>query len=204
MTDSVLQPGATTEPVGGKREARLEAARAFVRRVKELERGELAMLKRNAGNTLAQSRGVTWFYRLLDQEARGIDVEIYFLIATLMGLNKLETSGDFGRSMARLKSVTESDSVERRFRILLDAEFDRLEGYRPGGGELAFRLRQLVKLAATKEVGIDWAQLLCDLRRWNDPQKRVQKCWAQSFYAPATTVQSNISATSAQTPKQGD
>ena len=171
--------GARTE------EARLEAAGEFVKRVQELDRGELAALKRNAGNTLGEARGVMWFYRLLDDEDRW-NPEIPFLVATLVGLNKYADEGDFGQCMRELANHPRSSpaSVDRRFRILLDAQFGVADGYRPGGGELAYRLRQMVKLAASRQVGIGWAQLLVDLRRWNREGKPVQRRWAKHFYKP--------------------
>lgn len=188
VTDPVNDQAVSSEkaPPG---DPRLAPASAFVQRVRGLDRGELAALKRNAGNTLAQARSAAWFYRLLDDDARRHDTEIFFLVATLIGLNKFNAGGDFGSSMKRLASVMSRDAVDRRFRILLDAQFDLVEGYRPGGGELAYRLRQMVKLAAAKEVGVDWPQLLLDLRNWNRPDKRVQRKWAESFYAPGGASQ---------------
>lgn len=180
------------QPAASKaQEDRLNAEREFVARVQALDRGRQAMLKRNAGNTIAQSRGIRWFYSLLKSDQFGRDEEVFFLVATLLAQDRraLEGrrpfSGGFGQTMRQLADRSNADGVERRFRILLDAEFDLEEAYKPAGGELAFRMRQLVKLAGAKEVGVDWPQLLYDLRRWRAPGKRVQKQWAQSFYAPA-------------------
>jgi len=163
---------------------RVDAARAFVERVTARKRGELAVLKRNAGNTLAEAHGAAWFYQLLDDEGWR-NPEIHFLVATLIGWNtKTASTGNLGHTMAVLKARASAESIERRFRILLDADFDRQEGGKPGGGEMAFRLRQLVKLAASKEVGVDWARLLVDLCDWQSPAKKVQRAWAKAFYAP--------------------
>jgi len=162
------------------RQACLEEAEAFVQRVKSLSRGELAGLKRNAGSTLAEARGTPWFYRLLEGEGWK-NQEIYFLVATLIGLNPLTLRGDFGQTMRVLRDRHSPESVERRFRILLDAEFDTVDR-QPAGGEFAYRLRQLVKLAASKEVGVDWPQLLVDLCCWRAANKPVQRRWAKSFY----------------------
>lgn len=60
--------------------------------------------------------------------------------------------------------------------ILLDAELDA------GGGELAFRLRQTVKLLTSNEILINWPLLLVDLLEWDRFDKGVQKRWARSFY----------------------
>ena len=181
MTDEVKEQKAGTE----KTNLRLDKAREFICRVKALDRGELATLKRNAGNTVAEARGVLWFYRLLDDEERR-QSEVHFLVATLVGLNKHNSGTDFGRSMGVLKNKNRAnpEAVERRFRILLDADFDRPDGYHAAGGEIVFRLRQMVKLAGSHEVGIDWARLLADLQQWGHPSKHVQKRWAESFYAP--------------------
>lgn len=177
---------------------RLTAGREFFERLDKLERGERAMLKRNAGNTLAEARGVAWFYRLLDGEGWSRP-ELYFLVATLYGYNARTINGNFGHTMRMLKQKADSDSIERRFRILLDAEFDMVDG-KPAGGELAFRLRQLVRLTAAHEVGIDWPQLLMDLCAWSHPNKPVRKAWARSFYAPelpdATDTSNNKGETS--------
>jgi CRISPR system Cascade subunit CasB len=191
MTDTVQ------ELQSGVREAALEAARAFAAEVtdlRETDRGKFAILKRNTGNTLAEARGIAWFYRLLNKYAHRRDEEIYFLVATLIGHNKRTETGNFGASMKQLADKSSNrEAVERRFAVLLDAGFDRVNGQK-AGSELAFRLRQMVKLADSKEVGVDWAQLLIDLRQWNHPDKFVQKRWAASFYAAPQTETPEIAA----------
>jgi CRISPR system Cascade subunit CasB len=62
-----------------------------------------------------------------------------------------------------------SDSVERRFLALLDADRD----------QIAFRLRQAVSLI---EGGLDFQALLQDLLRWFHPSRYVQTRWAREFY----------------------
>lgn len=161
---------------------RRAAAEAFCRQLEKLDRGERAILKRNAGNTLAEARNAAWFYRELPDEGWK-QPELYFLVATLYGHNPRTGRGNFGDAMRRLKQRCDTETTERRFRVLLDADFDREDGM-PAGGELAFRLRQLVRLTASHEVGMDWPQLLLDLSDWGRPGKRVQKAWAKSFYAP--------------------
>jgi CRISPR type I-E-associated protein CasB/Cse2 len=158
------------------------AAREFVRRVRALETSEFAALRRNVGRTLSEARGVVWFYRLLDPRARA-NPEIAFLVATLMGLNDFPAAGDFGDSMRRLAAAHRPEAVERRFCLFLDSQLGLADGRRAGGGELVYRLRRLVRLAASKGIGLDWARLLVDLRQWTRPDRRVQRRWAESFYA---------------------
>lgn len=167
-------------------------AKLFVQRLKSLDRGELAMLRRNAGNSIAESReAIGLFYRLLPPEVVGSrNEEVYFLVATLYGLNGLPFNGDFGATMRQVKLVREglgsagedgSSGLDRRMSILLDSDFELIDG-RPGGGELAYRLRQCVRLAASTGVGVDWEKLLDDLTYWQHPEKRAHKRWARSYY----------------------
>jgi hypothetical protein len=70
--------------------------------------------------------------------------------------------------------------------ILLDSEFDLIDGYQPGGGEMAYRLRQCIRLADSKEVGVDWTKLIKDLIFWTHPGKNVKKRWANSYFGYAS------------------
>ncbi len=173
---------------------RKDPARDFVDAVRqwhETDKGRLAALRRCAGDTIAGAldggRGIAWFFGLLDRFGRTFGDENAFLVATLLAFDRrtldggLAAVGSFGRTMAALKAKpdTSDDGIDRRFGILLDADFDP----RSGGGELPFRLRQTVKLALSKEVRVDWAALLWDLNCWNDPDKPVQKRWARDYYA---------------------
>jgi CRISPR system Cascade subunit CasB len=69
--------------------------------------------------------------------------------------------------------------------ILLDSSIDP-----DGGGDLPYRLRQMVRYLAARGIGLDWPQLLRDLRRWNYPDRPVQKAWARAYFSPQD-VQSN-------------
>lgn len=165
----------------------------FLESLRKIERGQLAVLKRNAGHTIAESRAaIGLFYRLLPKGiAGGRDEEIYFLIATLFGLNTETHNGDFGSTMQAVKILRSGPAgdfdsgLDHRMAVLLDSQFDSVDGRRPGGGELAYRLRQCVKLAAGARVGVDWEQLLEDLIWWTHPDRRVHKRWARSYYGSA-------------------
>ncbi|MDA8345346.1 MAG: type I-E CRISPR-associated protein Cse2/CasB [Thermaerobacter sp.] len=156
--------------------------KAFIQRLEDLStRGDLATLRRNAGNTLAQaSSAMGPFYRMLPSEAYW-EEEIYFLVATLYPLNPYKQKGDFGSTVAALRSAVDLKTLDRRMAILLDSDFDSVDD-KVGGGSLSYRLRQFVKFAASKQVGVDWGRLLADLRYWTHPEKRVQKRWARSYY----------------------
>lgn len=171
----------------------LEDAKDFIGLLQERDKGELAAMKRNAGVTLP-GRGVAWFPSLLRSHTARRNEEIFFLVATLFGFNRKPKIGnDFGSTLRTAADRSGEAGIGRRVYQLLDASFDVIvDPYNPdavvqsGGGEMMFRLRQLVKLCASKEVGIDWAQLLTDLCRWNDPAKRIQKKWARSYFGQRT------------------
>lgn len=175
---------------------KLAPARAFVDAVREwhvTDKGRLATLRRCAGDTIAealdQGRGIAWFFQLLDRFGGTYGEENVFLVATLLAFDRRTLDGgpafrgSFGRTMAAFKARpdTSDDSVERRFAILIDADLDPQHG-----GELPFRLRQTIKLVLSKEISIDWSQLLSDLCFWSHPDKYIQKKWARDFYALAT------------------
>jgi CRISPR type I-E-associated protein CasB/Cse2 len=168
-------------------ETQVSPEREFVNKVLALERGKRAVLKRNAGNTLAEARGCYWFYHLLPTALRRGErtVETCFLLATLMSTVRnperaRDRPGGLGAAMADLAARSaSSEAVGRRFGMVLDARF---EPWTEGGGELPFRLRQLVRLADSQDVALPWVSLLRDLLRWDHPRKFVQKQWAAEFY----------------------
>jgi CRISPR type I-E-associated protein CasB/Cse2 len=170
--------------------------REFLEAVLALDRGERAILRRNAGNSLAEARGCTWFYRLVPPAWRwtqerpyAMQEEIAFLVATLACRARyperaLGAAPEFGRGLARLAATYPSrESIDRRFGLLLDARLGSGEDL--AGGELAFRLRQFAELAASKDVVLPWVTLLKELPHWDHPRKWVQKKWAREFYDPA-------------------
>jgi CRISPR type I-E-associated protein CasB/Cse2 len=149
----------------------------FIERLDALEAGPRARLKRNAGNGLADSRGVLpLFYRILPHPVvTPRDVDTYFLIATLHGLSpRRGFHGSFAETLSSVARHPRAnrDGVDRRIAILLDAH----------RSELPFRLRQAVRFVASYERLIDWPRLLHDLLRWNHPEQIVQREWAKSYF----------------------
>jgi len=85
-----------------------------------------------------------------------------------------------GRPLAlpeALRQMAESaKGAERRFVQLLDSDAD----------ELAWRLRQIIQLVASKRITLDWPALLDDLLRWGSPYRSVQTRWARTFWGSST------------------
>lgn len=48
--------------------------------------------------------------------------------------------------------------------------------------DLFDHLRHLIRLLKSKEIPVDWDQLLRDLRRWSLEERPVQWWWSRSFY----------------------
>ena len=155
-------------------------------------RADLARLRRCAGRSLAECPEVFGlFYRLLPYPVRGDDraEERYFLVATLFALDPRPSSArDFGASMRAVAGSRGGgrEGVDRRMAVLLDAPAD----------DLAFRLRQVVALAASADTGINWCSLLRDILWWDHPARRVQRRWARSYFGggPAAAPEQTAAA----------
>ncbi|MBT9153333.1 MAG: CRISPR-associated protein Cse2 [Firmicutes bacterium] len=155
------------------------AAEVFLAKLASLTKGEIAVLRRNAGTAILGSRKVYGiFYRILPPTVDSL-AEEYFLIATLYGFNKLTFIGDFGETMRRVRQSM-GTSLDRRFTTLLEGSLNN-DGAHPG--ELAFRLRQCIMMAASDNVGVDWRELLYDILLWRSSDKSVQKKWAKSYFS---------------------
>jgi len=106
--------------------------------------------------------------------ADGSTREMHYLAAGLWATHWREDCTGRGLSLgeaaARHRIVSGSESLERRFIALLDADSD----------QLPHRLRQMVTLL--KEQPLDFGLLLEDLLRWNHSEKRTQHRWARDFY----------------------
>ncbi|NLN76629.1 MAG: type I-E CRISPR-associated protein Cse2/CasB [Armatimonadetes bacterium] len=183
---------------------------------KQADTGRWAMLRRGAGKALSEARDIHWIYGLLDRFAKPHDEEAYFLVATLIAFDKTFTqqdasgraftfTGNIGRTMRALKvgkPDTAQQSFDRRFGILLNADFDPQLG-----GELAFRLRQCVKRIIAERnsaIAINWPQLLADILDWNNENKRVQKSWARAYYTTNTPADSKSENESQEQITQGN
>lgn len=189
MSKQTAKSSRKTDPAPAEKDTKQTTREAlFIAALRRLDAGPVAILKRCAGRTIgeASGRAKLIFYGILGREAPTVygarDEETYFLVATLFGLNKHDSSGDFGTTMQTIRRKTTSASIDNRMAILLDSEFGLVEGRCPGGGELGWRLRQYVRFAASHEVGVNWTRLLQDLVWWNHPEKRARKRWARSYF----------------------
>lgn len=155
----------------------------FVERIEKLDAGQLAKLRRACGAQHPVDGRCPWLLGMIHGAA---PEPAAFLVASLLAQyrtavireGKHRISGNFGVTWRLATASADSDSIKRRFHIILDAYYDPFTGE----GDLPYRLRQMVRLAAGRGVGVDWPQLLKDLKFWNKPEKNVQKSWARAFF----------------------
>jgi CRISPR system Cascade subunit CasB len=110
----------------------------------------------------------------------------YFLVASLFGFypDAEEIKGNLGISLSILETKTQvqrndssedkkQSSVERRFVALLNAKEEDLPNH----------LRQIIGLLKSKEIPINWYQLLSDVKFWSsEGNYNTQRQWAKSFW----------------------
>ena len=101
----------------------------------------------------------------------------YYLIAALYALHpESADKGNLGTHFARKLDPNPdlNAAVERRFTALLTAHPDDLADY----------LRQAISFLKSKDVEINWHQLMWDVRDWGNPDRQnwVQKRWAREFW----------------------
>lgn len=146
----------------------------FIDRLTQLDAGERARFKRNAGKSLAEARdnALGLFYRLLPPGVHVNQEETYFLVATLYPMAEAGGKGNFGDALRQIRRDENAKGLDRRIEILLDADET----------QLGFRLRQAIRLLHANQVRIDWSRLLTDLLYWTHPERFVQRQWAKSYF----------------------
>jgi len=167
-----------------------EKVAAYFDELDTLPKAEKAILKRNAGNLLRESRGGSLgiFYKTLPPGVLRSQEDIWFAVATLYTLTKARLSNEdvnlrvqtnFGWTLRRVfQEGPRPENQDVKLRALLDSACDTHNGF------FFHQLRKLVRLADSRGVPVNWPKLLVDLIRWNSPQRQVQKEWAREYYSP--------------------
>lgn len=163
---------------------KIKPEQTFIQKLSRASRGDLAILKRASGTSIADSRNALGvFYKYLPGSITNAFLEeMYFIVATLYPFNDYSSSGNFGSTMRRVKQKHSSESTDQRFINLLNSKVDRINGSIMVE-ELAFRLRQCVKLASSREAGVNWIKLLHDLQWWSHEDRFIQKQWAKAYFS---------------------
>ncbi len=103
--------------------------------------------------------------------------QVYYLVAALFALHPGGAqTGSLGAHFGRAVDAQSggSEAIERRFSALLTAHPD----------DLHFHMRQAVSFLKSREIAINWHQLMWDLLSWSQSQQqtRVLKRWAADFW----------------------
>jgi CRISPR system Cascade subunit CasB len=165
-------------------DAEIAAEQRFIRHLEGLRdddnRAALAQLRRGLGKDVGGAvERDKWVFRC----PGGVPIEIEDncgLIASLFALwhqgsnSRLQsTAKNLGGSFRALHQGTGSESVEKRFVSLVNADRNDLKDH----------LRHAVSLLKAKGIPIDWGQLLRDLRKWDRAERTVQRNWSRDFWA---------------------
>jgi CRISPR system Cascade subunit CasB len=153
----------------------------LVKLVESEDRAPLAALRRGLGKKSGEAADShPLILPRIPANASVWDEDAYYLIGSLFALHQIDwpvsedesTRTNLGASFARLGRVVESESIEKRFVALLNCHEEDLPDH----------LRHAVSLLKSKEIPIDWARLLRDVRRWNHEDRWVQREWARAFW----------------------
>lgn len=149
--------------------------------VADQNRAALAALRRGLGKRPGEAAEMyPYVVRWLPAEAGRWREEAHYLVAALLAYHQVSwptAEGDrgltnLGASFGRLAAAVVSDSVEKRFVALLSCDRE----------DLPEHLRHGVALLKSKEVPVDWAQLLRDVQDWDREDRAVQRGWARAFW----------------------
>ncbi|MEP7149524.1 MAG: type I-E CRISPR-associated protein Cse2/CasB [Acidobacteriota bacterium] len=163
------------------------ADHAVVGYLKELakrqDRAALAHLRRGLGKRPGEAMGMyPYIGRFISEKTNQSYDRAVFLTSALFAdyWEAPSNAGNLGQSVRRLFDETKSDSIEKRFVALLDAEAEDLHYY----------LRQIVGLLKSKSIPVNWNELFKHIQGWDHPDGYVQKKWARSFWGSTDTNKS--------------
>jgi len=152
------------------------------------DRAALANLRRGLGKKFGTAPEV---FPFVTRYAGIYEEEDFALVGSLFALHseknwrgeeKGRSKRNLGASLRWFADENNADaSTERRFVALLNCDRE----------DLMTHLRQAVSLLKSKEIPVDWLQLLQDVRHWNNETRFVQKKWARSFWHGADDEKSN-------------
>ncbi len=161
-------------------ESNAENKRDLITYLKNLEKppkdsAALAHLRRGLGRKPGAAMEMyPYVGRFLTHETKQSYESAVFIVAALFAFypDAKNASGNLGASLRQLKD--KSDSIEKRFVALLNAEAD----------ELPYHLRQMIGLlkSGEKPIPVNWEQLFKDIQHWNNDQRFVQRKWAEQFW----------------------
>lgn len=156
-----------------------ERAAEFVKQLRRIknDRGKMAALRRGLSPTTVVDAWpvVAGLGGIIGQPGESVHGDVAALFATHP---KESNARNFGQTCREIAMANSSDkkpskSYERRFRRLIaSSELSDLVG----------QLRSWIRLADSKDVGVDYESLFTDLWKWHWDMDRIRVQWARSFW----------------------
>lgn len=145
----------------------------------KLDRAALAHLQRGLNNPAYALSRVGWvFDHILDVRDEEAAILTASLFAWTKGTCSHKAGESFGKAFGAGLTTQEKQQREKRFIRLIDAT----------STDLPIVLRNCVALVAQNDPPpLDWGLLAMDIRRWDSPDRRVQKKWSRGFWSPRVT-----------------
>ena len=148
----------------------------FVRYLEERagDRAMLAALRRGLGAEPGDPETAGMFPYVIPWINEWYEEADIYLIASLFAFHADSAkSGNMGNHLRALAGqLGDDDATERRFVQLLRMRRDTLGP----------RLRQQISILKSKDIPVNWHQLIADLRHWDHPKRFVQRDWARAFW----------------------
>jgi CRISPR system Cascade subunit CasB len=144
-------------------------------------RATIARLKRSLSDDGVAPSALREIGNFLSQDLTPKQMETRLLLAALFAHYPSSGRNRMGRAMQLLRKEG-SSSLDARISALIEAPRE----------ELPHRLRQMVQILESKDIGLDWYALLADLERWDHPDRFVQLRWARECYVPFVTTEHTI------------
>jgi CRISPR system Cascade subunit CasB len=148
----------------------------FVRRLYDLaardDRAALAELRRAFASPVAALPHVAPFLR---RDASRREENALVLVGGLFALHPARGTLTLARAMRIC--AQKNHSVSLRFQALLDSDAE----------DLAMPLRHAVTLVRSKDIAIDYDDLLHTIRWWGSEDRNRQRRWAREFWGTAGT-----------------
>ena len=134
----------------------------------------LAKLRRGLGKSKGKPEMYPYVVKFIEDGWKAD--ERAFLVASLFAFHPdpAPESVSMGHVFAGIQRVQQTDSIEKRFVRLLEADLE----------DLGHHLRQAIALAKSKQVTVNYHNLIHDLKYWDHDERFVQLAWARDFWGP--------------------
>lgn len=171
------------------REAQKRLIQSLYALARTENRGALAALRRG----LTQQPGTAlemypYVAPYVPAEATPWEEQMCYLVAALFAYHTEIDDREYrniGHAFAELaarentRPENASPSLTLRFNALLNSH----------PKDLHVHLRSAISLLRSKDIPVNWLQLLNDLCAWTHPEKRTQRRWAKAFWTASGTEQ---------------